>query len=613
MRITLNQFGGTFPKVSPRLLDSRSAVVAVDSKLWSGELRPFYTDVFEKALDSSVKTIFKYKRTDGPAQWLTWANDTVHLVAGPTADDLYNRIFMTGLGDMLCFDTHTLPSNATTVTSSNAVRVAIERPTNRAEMAVSGTGTGNTESRSYVYAYVRKWQDSKIDLGTHSDPAYKAGTTTLTVDVQTGQTVTVTKIKRPTDEVSSAITHIRLYRSVVTSTGDATYRYVCEWPVSGTMPSNVTWNAGTSDFTVTDNLGVLALGEAIESAHWDAPVTGLKGIVSLKNGVLAAFKGNDVYFSEPYQPHAWPQDYRVTLDYDVVGLGCFGNTLVICTTAYPFLCTVSDPASVVAKPVQEVAPCVSADSIRNLNGGVIYASTQGIMLIDSTKPRIITQDMLTRDEWKLYNPQSVRGEYYRGQYFTFCDTTERGTSGFILDVFNSSTGLVELSQSCAASFLDEETDELFVVYKALDDTYNIYKFDSGYGEIRPYRWHSKEFVTNAGYASFAAARVDFADETYKAPSTVVVSGVAAGINMYTNNTFSINGDQFTNAVNVQKVTSYTTFKYYVDGVLKYTYLVPSSKPFRLPSGFVGSIFEVEIISNKAINRIQLASSLSELE
>lgn len=104
MKITMNQFGGTFPKVSPRLLDSKSATSAVDTKLWSGELRPFYTDVKELTLDSAKNTIYRYSRPDGSSQWLTWTSENLSFVQNVSANDQYNRVYVSGFSDLRCFD-----------------------------------------------------------------------------------------------------------------------------------------------------------------------------------------------------------------------------------------------------------------------------------------------------------------------------------------------------------------------------------------------------------------------------------------------------------------------------------------------------------------------------
>ena len=37
--------------------------------------------------------------------------------------------------------------------------------------------------------------------------------------------------------------------------------------------------------------------------------------------MIAGWKDNEVWFCEPYRPHAWPVKYVVNVDYPIVGLG----------------------------------------------------------------------------------------------------------------------------------------------------------------------------------------------------------------------------------------------------------------------------------------------------
>ena len=54
------------------------------------------------------------------------------------------------------------------------------------------------------------------------------------------------------------------------------------------------------------------------------------------------------------------------------------------------------------------------------------------------------------------------------------------------------------------------------------------------------------------------------------------------------------------------------FIYYVNGVPRYTRKLKNSEPFRLPSGFRGDEFEVEVEGKMPIHSIELATSMGEL-
>jgi hypothetical protein len=112
-------------------------------------------------------------------------------------------------------------------------------------------------------------------------------------------------------------THRRIYRSV-----SGTYLFVAE----------VT--AATTSYT--DSVSAEDLGEEIPSLTWLPPPATLKGLTNLPNGIMAGFVGRDIYFCDPYHPHAWPIAYNQTVDYPVVGLGRMDTTLAVLTTGTPY-------------------------------------------------------------------------------------------------------------------------------------------------------------------------------------------------------------------------------------------------------------------------------------
>jgi hypothetical protein len=57
---------------------------------------------------------------------------------------------------------------------------------------------------------------------------------------------------------------------------------------------------------------------------------------------------------------------------------------------------------------------------------------------------------------------------------------------------------------------------------------------------------------------------------------------------------------------------YTTLYVYADGVLRATINVLSEKLYRLPSGFRATQWEVEVVGNKGVRRITLATSAAEI-
>lgn len=615
MKLSLTQFSGMAPKVAPRLLPNQFAQRADEVKLWSGELRPFYED--QDIIDVPDDTVSLYKwrvDSDGGIGWLVF-NRPVSVVKGPVFGDENNRILISGLdGGIRITDTTMVGWNTTpegdyepqTVTSSNSYSLAIPVPTT-VTMQVNGSSTQNRESRSYVVALVREWKDGKLDVGKTSDPA-KDANGNLTVTVGTGDTVSLTITGIPEDAYSDAgVRKMYIYRSTVGSEGTATYGFVGEVPIT----------PGQTTVTFTDSRASKDVEESAVSLQWDAPSSKLKGLISLSNGVLAAYDGSDVYFSYPYQVHAWPYEYRVSVDFDIVGLGAFGNTVVICTKGCPSLALVSDPATATLRGIHDPFPCLSADTIVSTASGVVYASDGGLLYINSTSPKYLTEQFISKDEWRDWNPSQLISASFEGNYIGISKDPKK-YHGIIFDMSNTSSGVTSLYRFIRGMYSDPESNNLYFIVDKPEGGRKVVLFDTpvdgqsqGY---RTYRWKSKIFTSDQGIATMAAARVRNEYEGYARKIKVTMYEYREHtINSVPMNTYDINGPvDMKQVYEMLDMNVYMYFIYYVDGVPRYTRKLRDSKPFRLPSGFRGDEFEVEVEGEMPIHSIEIASSMGEL-
>ena len=407
MKLTFQQFSGIAPRIAPRLLPATLAQEALDVKLWSGELRPHYADTIIKYIPSTTQSIYRYKWKNKKYNWLGWAK-SVNVVKGPVYDDENNRIYLMvndGTGFLVTDSSLLEDRDYINGLESKAYAVAIPEPGQSDIWVSGGTGSGDIESRSYVYCYVRQWSDGTIDVGKSSGPLKNSSDRSrYTVDVRPGQVVDMSIVDPivHANGIGAGINKIYIYRSEVTSAGQALYSYVDQFDVNTNRVTNnpaAVWVSNGSYYKYSDSKPNTSLGEACPSIYWDAPVTGLKGLVSLQNGLFAAYKDSTIYVSDWNAPHAWPYEHTVTIDYPIVGLGSFGNTIVVCTEAAPVLITVTDPTKPTTRAIQENCPCVSAGSIVSTRNGVIFASTNGLVLINSASPTFITEKIITQDEW----------------------------------------------------------------------------------------------------------------------------------------------------------------------------------------------------------------------
>lgn len=629
MKLTFQQFSGVAPRIAPRLLPATLAQEALDVKLWSGELRPHYADEFLQYIPSNIQSIYRYKWKNKKYNWLMWPTDT-KVAKGPVYDDENNRIYFMNPNGFYVTDSSLLEDRDYTNGLDESGTPYYTAGIPRADyniMSVSGSGSGDIEARSYIVCYVRQWPDGTIDVGKSSEPYATSwdAAARRTIDVRPGQTVKIAVSNiSDTDSAKTGVNKVYIYRSEVTSSGQALYSYVDQFDINPshvTNNPNATWNTG-GWYEYLDKKANTQLGEACPSIYWDPPVDGLKGLVSLQNGLFAAYKDSTVYVSDWNAPHAWPYEHTVTIDYPIVGLGSFGNTIVVCTEAAPVLIVVQDPTNPTTKAIQENCPCVSADSIVNTRNGVIFASQNGLVLINSTSPTFITEKLLTQDEWLPLHPESLKGAFLNNTYYGFFTNPTDTAAGFIFDldsytystVYNSivSSGMVYTTQHAKVVYNDIEQSQLYVCYPLEDGTqYSLCSFASDSRINKSFRWRSKVNVSPQGLFNLSAARVMMTSQSSQKENEHIWEGKLTGSSLAARvmDGEPINGWCKTHEL---ELADATVFNYYVDGELKYSREVKDSKPFRLPSGFRGETIEVEVKSNAYIHSITLASSMGEL-
>lgn len=406
----------------------------------------------------------------------------------------------------------------------------------------TGTPTANAtipakevpETRTYVYTYVSAY-------GEEGPPALASDVT----DVDPTKSVTISMAAAPGGNYN--ITLKRIYRSSTVGT-QAKFQFVAEIPVATT--------------SYVDSVSQASLGEVIQSEDWVGPPAGLKGLRLMANGAAVGFVGKTLYFSEPNLPHAWPHEYPI--DFDIVGIATYGQTVAVLTTSYPYLFQGIDPAAMASSKLPLQQACVGKRSIVETGNGVIYASPDGLVEIGTTND-VITKNLMNRDQWQAYVPSSIASYVYNGRIHCLYNTgSVRGTLVFDFTGQGAvmTTNNVNTTTAVTAGFYDASTDKLYFAQGG-----NIVRFDQG--SATAYIWKSKVFrlssPENLGFGQVVA-------ESYP-----------------------------------------VTFKLYCEGVLKMTKTVNNNNQFRLPSGFRAYDWEFQLEGTAEVAEVVLASSTVELK
>lgn len=262
-------------------------------------------------------------------------------------------------------------------------------------------------------------------------------------------------------QTATDIAEIRLYR-LSTSPGNADYLLVTS--ILPTPPAlTVATPVDFADSLLSDALP----GDLLITTFFSEPPANLAGLVALSNGALAGFVRNQLCFSEPSYPYAWPVRYRLPTDYNIVAIAAINSAVVVLTESFVRLAVGTLPGSYALESLAYPQGCVSKRSVAYVStAGVLYASPDGLYSITgSGPPRNTTEFLFSRREWQALNPASIIGAAHDDRYFGFYDATAigGGRGGFILDFREGGFGLIDIPDHATAVYADPITDVLYFV------------------------------------------------------------------------------------------------------------------------------------------------------
>lgn len=622
-KIRVAGFMGENRAIHPMLIPEGTGVTSLNQKPGRGDLRPWNAPLERATVPAGRKTIYRMGRDvpSDTNYWLTWTTD-VHAVRGPNADDTDERTYFTGSGTPK-WTTKTLalasapyptayrelgipaPASACTLSFTNPAPTVVDSnetaqianmfgggayiefttlsnhfiaegesvtfsgtyddPTNTglsfsgtkvahvidsyrfrvddtfAATVIAVTGTVSyvkhtavqpvADTRAYTYTYVTA-------EGFESAPATASELITCQVD----STVTIANLAAEPGG-SYGINRIRIYR---TQNGEISSGFYFVKEISSNLSS-------TTDSTVT-------LGELLPSTTWTMPPADLSHLTGLWNGMLAGISGRSVRFCEAFVPYAWPLAYEILpASVSPVALATFGQTLVMLTDGNPSLITGGSPDAMDETPMEFLQACIAPLSAVGLGHGVAWASPDGLAYVGQGGARMLTDGLMTREDWQALNPSTIQGCVYERRYFGFFNDGSR--KGFMVDPLNPQ-GIYFMDFGCDALYVDDQQDALFVL-----DGVSIKKWDAGAALTTTFK--SKVFHLPKPTQAFAAAEV-------------VASSYPA------------------------------TFKLYADGALVHTQTVANANPFRLPGGYHAQDVQIEVSTSGAIQAIAMAHSITEL-
>lgn len=592
----MQDFLGMVPSRDLTLLPDNAASYSRNTYLYGGSIQGFIEPLSVRTLaNSNAASVYRVPLGDpldfSNSTWIESTDPYTDIIRAPVTQDQYKRYYF--------FSPTTVPSYSPLASiQSGAARLKLGIPTPTQLPAIStiapvpsstnttttsitnsagGTTTTSspiTETRSYVYTYVSIYGEE----GAPSPPAL------VTAQVQSTYVISVTP---PTSVMHSGrqLSKIRIYRTITDAAGYANYYYVTDLPVATT-----TFQDTLLDSSVSAN-------NIMESNTWTPPPDGLQGCVALPNGILAAWTNEkEIWFCEPYRPHAWPAVYSISVDYKIVGLGVLGTSLIIMTEGHPYICTGVTPSSMSLSKIPAHEPCLARSSIVSAPDGVYYVSQNGLMQVTLGGAKIVTDSFLTRQDWASYGPSNFAAARYSSAYIAFSKNSNLGgvntDNGFVIDPSspNMLFNYLKFGSPVKNVVQDEATGNALIIAGG-----KVYNWDAPNSTSQlSYIWRSKVFQFPFKQ-QFIAAMIFF-----DVPSTVTVTPTSA-----TRNTAQ--------PQNFDPTKQYFVLRVYADNRLILTREVQKSgEIIQMPSGFKANFWQFEIEGQVAISNIQVATSIKEL-
>lgn len=608
--IVLNSFGGMMPRYGDQLIPQDAASEVENALLLSGELRGLHAraavaDLRDTAFD--IGRVYRIPVAGGDDEWVSFADETVDMVKGPLVNDAFDRYYITSENDVPRMNTR-----QRLIDGDPSYYLGCPGPGTPPTVAPQAGGI--TVTRAYTYTFVSAY-------GEESQPA---PATIATGDEGGTWAITGMETTAPVPSAERNITHKNIYRTVTANNGIAEYHFVAQVDLA---------TADYFDVTPTADVSVNSI---LLSEDWAPPPSDLQGIIVHPNGFLVGFTGRDIYFSEPYLPHAWPTQYILSTEDPIVGLGIFGTTIVITTRGFPYTSNGIRPDGISFTKAQTPEPCISTRrGIVSMPFGVYYPSDNGLVLVSAAGFINATQSLLTKDEWQNdYSPNFLRAARWQSQYVAFFNET----SGFMFAPEEQKAAFVEIGNAVFNHQVFQE-DALSGDVLLVDDNV-VYTWNPPYGLPEQYKWVSKEIIT-AEPVNFGAFKVEF-DGQFEVDQRLLDELLANNVLRFP---YPLNPLGF-NALNlvrkVETIPGYTPppptrqtsqaqhksplftgiddteyegsliLRLYADDELIYAIDVTDEELYRLPSGYKSKRWKVELQGNVNVKSVKIAETGKEL-
>lgn len=536
--ITFGGFNGSNQAIDPRLLPEGVCTFMENAYPGLGDLRPLKQHLTVASVPASPQrqTIWRMGRNavNDAIYWLAWSN-VVSVTLGFGGDSNTERTFYTGDGSPK-WTNNSIGLSGGPPYPQAARELAMPAPSSAPTVTMNVDGTGTESTVFYVETFVN-------DIGWESAPSPPSAG----LVAKPGFTANITALATPPSG-NYGFTARRIYRTQPGTGSEADFYFLREIPIASTS---------TAD-------DARKLGDLLPTEGFLPPPADAFAIIALWNSMFAMLSGDGklLLVSEAGHVYAYPLRYQKELKHRGVATAKWAQNLLVLTTGDPVLFQGQDPGGMQEVPGIVGQACVSARGVVAFPHGAMWPSSEGLAYFGDSERGLLTEGIVTPDQWKAMNPSSMVAGRWGKFYVCSYDSGGGVLKGFMFDPLNRAGGIVYLSEGFNACNYDEISDRLYVLQGA-----NVRRFCGGAGNMTATAT-SKQFLQTK-------------------PTLYGAAKVAA-------NGFPL------------------TLQVYANGALRATRSVMSRAAFNLPRGYTAEDWQLKITTTHNVQAGRLAADVPAL-
>lgn len=518
--IDLRSFGPGNSSANPKQLPAGIGVEVRNLDLTQGDFRGMRGTALAHTLTglgAQQGSLYRFGR-DTPSDtqfWITFSADA-DFARSLLATDPTERTYITGGGGAPRYTDSTIIGTAPYPTAT--VALGVPAPATSMTVSVDTAGTGPDTAYVFVDTFLRANGDESAPNTNPTTITAPAGTL---FDIASLSTV---------PGGTHGITNRRIYVSI------AGGEYLQQLQQTATT---TTVNA----LAITSTGAVLQTGGSATKPAWLEPPSAGFGIIELWSGMHGMLEGKSYRVCVPFNPHAWPVEYRKQVPDTIVGSAAYGENWVLATTGLPRVVNGTSPAAMIARPISGFKQaCVSKRSVKSVGHGVCWASNDGLAYHGQLGTKVLTDGILTKAQWRALVPSTIIGASWGRWYIGFYNDGTRRS--FMIDTVEPK-GIIWTDVAAYAAFEDSISETLYL----LQAGNLIHKWDYG-----------------------TQLEASFKSAVFRIPSQVNPG-----------------------ACRIVATTYPVRFTFWTDGELRINEMeVFDDEPFRLPGGYEASEFQVRL-------------------